>query len=69
MTYFSLSTNEGQMSGSSFAAQSSGVNNSHVAASAIKAALRACTKGSLRERENAADNTFARVLGFLLIRT
>lgn len=59
--YFSLSTSEGHMPGRILLAQSSSGNRSDVAASACKAALRACTKGSLNDRENAAINTFWRV--------
>jgi len=39
-------------------AQSVSSNTSDVAASARRAALRACTNGSRRERVNAATSTF-----------
>lgn len=50
------------MHGSSLVAQSSSVNMSAVAPKANNAAWRACTKGSRKDRENAAIRTFVRVL-------
>jgi hypothetical protein len=49
------------MAGNIRFAQSSSVKTSEVAANAIRAALRACTKGSLSDRVNAAVSTFCRV--------
>lgn len=59
--HFSLSTREGHMLGSNLTAQSSSEKRSTVAASAIRAALRAWTKGSLKARANAAVRTLIRV--------
>jgi hypothetical protein len=56
-----LSTREGQIPGRSFAAQSSSLNKSDVAASAMRAALRACTKGSRKDLAKAAVRTLVRV--------
>lgn len=60
-SYFSLSTSEGHIAGNILLAQSSSGKRSDVAASACKAALRACTKGSLNDRVNAAISTFCLV--------
>ena len=60
VTYFSLSTSDGQIAGSNLVAQSSSVNRSAVADKAKSAALRAWTKGSLRDLENAATRTLVR---------
>ncbi len=57
---FSLSMREGQMAGTMRRAQSSGEKYSEVTERAIRAALRAWTKGSRREREKAATRTLAR---------
>jgi len=60
MSYFSLSTSDGQIAGSNLLAPSSSENRSAVAARAIRDALRACTKGSRSDRENAATSTLVR---------
>ena len=60
-SYFSLSTNDGHRAGRILVAQSSSVKTSEVAASASRAALRACTKGSRNEREKADTSTFCLV--------
>lgn len=62
-TIFSLSINDGHTAGRIFIAQSSSVKKSEVAASAIRAALRAWTKGSRNDRVKAATSTFVLVLG------
>jgi hypothetical protein len=56
---FSLSISDGQMAGRMRVAQSSSEKYSEVTAKACKAAFLACRKGSLRDLENAAINTFA----------
>ena len=50
------------MTGRSLRAQSSSLKTSIVAFRAIRAAFRACTKGSRSDFENAAIKTFDRVL-------
>lgn len=65
-SYFSLSTSEGHRPGNILFAQSSSGKISDVAANACKAALRACTKGSLNDRVNAAISTFCLVYGALV---
>ena len=57
-SYFSLSIKDGHKAGMTLRAQSSSPKRSEVAASASKAALRACTKGSRNERAKAATRTF-----------
>lgn len=64
-TIFSLSTNDGQIAGKIFVAQSSSEKTSAVAASARSAAFLACTNGSLRDLEKAATSTFDRVLSLV----
>ena len=61
ISYFSLSSNDGHRAGRILVAQSSSVKISDVAASASKAALRACTKGSRSERAKAATSIFCLV--------
>lgn len=57
-TNFSLSIRSGQIDGRIRPAQSSSEKCSLVTAKAIRAALRACTNGSLSDLENAAIRTF-----------
>lgn len=61
VAYFSGSRREGQMAGRSLLAHSSSVNMSDVAPSARRAALRAWTNGSLKDRVKAATSTFVLV--------
>lgn len=60
-TYFSLSINEGQRAGRIFAAASSSLKVSAVAARARRPAFRAWTNGSRKDRVKAAMRTLDRV--------
>ena len=61
VSYFSLSINEGHRAGKILVAQSSSLKRSEVAASASRAAFRAWTNGSRKDRPNAATSTFCLV--------
>ena len=56
------------MMGNNLVAQSSSLKRSAVAANAKRAALRAWTKGSRSERENAAASTLARLYHIVSLR-
>ena len=67
IVYLSLSTNNWHKTGNSLFAQSSSGNRSEVAANAWRAALRACTKGSLNDRVNAVTKTFCLVYQYVSV--